>query len=91
MSWQPIETCPKDGTLVLLLFCDAGTAPFPTEDDQYWRTIGFNNFDNVGEDDVWQVCGWNWCHDQFVNAGPGKGDGQQPTHWCPLPELPKAK
>lgn len=88
MSWQPIETYPKDGTLVLLLFTNGADEPYPTEDNVCWRTIGQNNDKNDGED-TWCVCGWDWCNDQFMALRIHEFRGTPPTHWCPLPELPE--
>lgn len=83
-EWQPIATAPTDGT-PLLLFVVASdgddTNDNPTEDDDGWRTIGWNNCDNDGED-VWQMAGWCWSHDHFTE---GRG---RPTHWMPLPKPP---
>jgi hypothetical protein len=47
-------------------------------------TMGFNNFDNNGEDE-WFFAGWNWTYDTFTN---GKGDV---VGWWPLitPEISK--
>ena len=85
MDWQPIETCPKDGTLVLLLM--PNDMPHPTEENERWRTIGMNSRDLTGED-YWQFCGWDWCHDVFMNLDTLPASNAEPTHWYPLPGLP---
>lgn len=78
-AWRPMETAPRDGTLLRLLvdFDD-----HPTDDSAgHAPTIGANNFDNTGED-AWQLAGWCWTHDYFTE---GKGT---PVGWLPL--LPDA-
>lgn len=79
-SWQPMDLAPRDGTPLILLVQDGD---FPTEDALDWRTIGFNNFDNDGED-KWLMAGWCWSHDHFV-----EGDGK-PIGWQPMPDKPEA-
>ena len=83
--WQPIETAPRDGTLLLLLVDadeDREDSNNPTEDAMAFRTIGHNNFAH-DEEDAWRFAGWCWQHDHFVE-GHGK-----PTHWQALPPLPE--
>lgn len=84
-SPRPMETAPRDGTMVRLLveFIDHAI-----EDcvGPAW-TIGANNDDNVGDDERtgWQFAGWCWTHDHFTN---GLG---MPVGWLPLaPEVSDA-
>lgn len=74
--WQPMETCPLNGDLVLLLVSYGVSDAFPLEDDRIARTIGHKGADG------WQFAGWNWCHDHYT-AGTGT-----PIRWAPLPDLP---
>jgi hypothetical protein len=86
-AWQPIETAPKDGTLIILMVdadLDSEDSSNPTEDELSYRTIGHNNFDDDGRD-VWQFAGWCWRHDHWVE---GRGT---PTHWQPMPARRRAE
>lgn len=74
-AWQPMETAPKDGTLLRLLVkfedhpIDDGAGPF--------ATVGTNYRDNTGED-AWQIVGWCWEQDRFID---GVGT---PVGWLPM-------
>jgi len=73
---RPMVDAPKDGTMVRLLvdYSDGGGA---LEDDhpRSW-TIGFNGFEDTGEDE-WKFAGWCWSHDHFT-----QGSGE-PVGWLP--------
>lgn len=79
-SWRPMETAPKDGTLVLLLIYPDEGRCCPLEDTENGsRTVGHNNFAHDGED-CWLFAGWSWEQDHYT-----QGDGN-PAGWMPLPE-----
>lgn len=74
--FKNMANAPKDGTMIRLLvdYTD-GDAPLEDEHPRSW-TIGFNNFQNTGEDH-WQFAGWSWTHDHFC-----EGSGT-PVGWLP--------
>lgn len=77
VSWLPIDTAPRDGSLVRLLVEFEDHA---TEDQEgSCPTIGANNYENDGED-VWLFAGWDWSHDLFTQ-GIGRAIG-----WLPMLE-----
>jgi hypothetical protein len=75
---RPMETAPRDGTMVRLLVLFEEHATEDTAEPAW--TIGACNDDNVGEDERigWQFAGWCWTHDHFTE---GKGT---PVGWLPL-------
>lgn len=75
VAWRPMDTAPRDGTVLRLLveFTEHATEDSPDPAP----TIGANNFDNTGEDE-WQFAGWCWTHDHFTQ---GKG---KPVGWLPM-------
>ena len=76
MTWQPIETAPKDGTAVLLygLWAGeiAGPTSHPTTDIGAWSK-------HKGDFD-----GFEWC----LSTGDAYACWMKPTHWMPLPPAP---
>ncbi len=75
-AWQPIETAPKDGTRILVC---GGT--YTVSNDEYpdWPMT----FADIV---TWQK------HRNCWISGPSHDGGDfvhQPTHWMPLPEVPK--
>lgn len=75
-QWQPLETAPKDGTILRLL---VNFDEHPLEDDNTKPipTIGCNSLANTGEDE-WKFAGWSWCHDCFT-----QGEGSV-VGWLPM-------
>lgn len=74
-TWRPMDTAPRDGTMIRLLvnFTEHATEDSPDPSP----TIGANNVDNDGEDE-WLFAGWCWTHDHFTE---GKGT---PIGWLPM-------
>ena len=67
-NWLPIEGARKDGTLYALLVDYSGVDDGkPLENALVARTIGFNNFDDNG-DDEWKFAGWDWSQDYFTEG-----------------------
>lgn len=76
MVWRPMETAPKDGTIVRLL---VAFTEHPLEDsNEPLPTIGGNTSDNTKEDEPWLFAGWSWQHDCFT-----QGEGT-PMGWLPM-------
>jgi hypothetical protein len=74
---------PKDGTFVILLVKADHENWQPTEDSEIFRTIGFNDFDENGDNDTWRCVGWDWCQDMIIETTG------EILAWMPLPEIPK--
>ena len=80
--WLPVDQYKKDGTLVLLLVYNGNLEhSHPLEDSLYSRTIGFNNYENDGEDE-WNIAGWDWNQDVF-RVGRARV-----VKFMPLPDFP---
>lgn len=74
MTWQPIETAPKDGTVIDVWLGDADA---PEVD--FYCTFGTR-----------RSPGWRWRQGKFrpVHGIHVPVLGVQPTHWMPLPAPP---
>lgn len=72
MTWQPIETAPKDGTRVLL-FCPAQIGIVVG----HWCNNSYHKKPRP-----------YWTNDQENLWGVATTRGYQPTHWMPLPQPP---
>ena len=72
-EWQPIETAPMDGTVVLV-GRDMG---------ECWGFVrGYGHYEDLGGG----VCGWI---SQGFSEPPGNLGLGNPTHWKPLPDSPR--
>lgn len=82
MSWQPMDTVPRDGTLVVLKVRPLPGVDYlinPVSEDAEVVTVGFNHKDHSGIDE-WDVMGWDWSHDCITNCFGG-----EVIAWQPLP------
>jgi hypothetical protein len=90
MDWQPIETAPKDGTLIDIWI--AGEGGNTRVADVYWGEYTVWDrypFSSHGEQGwVLEEPSENWgvCHNNAENSLAGRG---RATHWMPLPEPPQ--
>jgi hypothetical protein len=81
MSWQPIETAPKDGTSVLLMDNDQPGLPGGVA-DRCWSG-------NTAVAAWWGAEGGEWvCYMDMIEDPISHFT---PTHWQPLPDPPKAE
>lgn len=84
MTWQPIETAPKDGTEILAYREDAGIflvkwmAPVEFMTEREVEEAGL--YDWMEEEDWWGA--------DFINGFRASNDGGF-THWQPLPPPPE--
>lgn len=74
---KPLDTAPKDHTMIWLLVDYSDEGRNPLEDEILGWTIGFNGEEHTGISQ-WQFTGWNWQQDCFTE-GFGKVVG-----WYPL-------
>lgn len=89
--WQPIETAPRDGSVILLGLIedtedDRGSAVAPGR----WM-VGYGDApDDMGHDDGFMDLEFQTfrCPRSFGNP-KYRTAGRQPTHWMPLPPPPE--
>ena len=84
--WQPIATAPKDGREVLGCACrefdngdDVKLGPWTMKYDKYYLKRWVTSWNNN------EVVAWVYIHNEVEY----KILYMQPTHWAPLPDLPK--
>lgn len=79
MTWQPIETAPKDGTWILVWGgkTDEEYPDIPEKEKSRPVIAQWIDDDAWVTDHKWQFAYYNGCH---------HGEYMNPTHWQPLPE-----
>lgn len=88
MKWMPIETVPKDGTSILVMSANDDAAYVAS-----WGEYPGNPVVDGSGADSWMY-GWIFKNPYLHAGGHEEGflgwdDDPMPTHWMPLPELPK--
>ena len=83
-EWQPIETAPKDGTIILAKRSYSENGIKVYYDDPEW-------YDLIGRIDPYLraegfIADDEWCGFYDLN---GQGPWLHITHWMPLPSPPK--
>lgn len=73
-----MASAPRDGTLIVLFVKpdDESHTSF-NDDNEPYKTIGFNQFEHTTIDQ-WKFAGWDWSHD-CITEGHGT-----PIGWLPF-------
>mgnify|MGYP001637187098 CR=1 FL=1 len=90
-QWQPIETAPRDGTVILLGRAgDEADDRLPISVPGRWFKGYEDGIDYMGHDDGFMDVEFQEfsCPRSF-GAESYRSEGFQPTHWMPLPAPPE--
>lgn len=78
---------PKDGTLILVIAQVLDRDQwFPTENNEYFRTMGYNSLGTTGED-IWHLTGWDWEQSEFIHL-TDEEDGFEVVAWQNMYAMP---
>lgn len=81
-EWQPIETAPRDGTWIVVLIPESiqdDSAPSPLVETARWIKE---------EVEVWRYQD-SETKKRILEDRSHWSNREEPTHWTPLPEIPK--
>ena len=83
-KWRPIESAPKDGTQILLIFIDGRI------ESGNWTEATQDGPDEMGWDAGWiSDSGFSYPGRSFGNPKYFRKQLSPPTHWMPRPRLPE--
>jgi len=88
MKWQPIETAPKDGTLIIM-GCSGDDDMVAKSTTGRWLDGYEDGSDYMGNDGGFFDSDFSMFHaSRSFGAVNSRYDGVQPTHWMPMPPPP---